>query len=196
MNKRVSPEVQIQWLDSLRRGDERAFAAIYDYFWSRLFSVAYNYTRSRETAQEMVQEVFISLWLHRQELHLQGTLQGYLTGAIRNKVYDYFDKENVRRRYETYVVQQASPESNSTEQQVHFAELSTLVDQQVSNLPETTRRIFRLSRQDGLSNSEISRQTQLSVKSVEYHLTKALKHLRLRLAQLLCLIMTGWPDLW
>lgn len=75
--------------------------------------------------------------------------------------------------------------SDTTNQQMAYEELNALVEKQLTVLPETTRRVFRLSRVDGFPTPEIAQELQLSGKAVEYHLTKALKHLRLRITNLL-----------
>ncbi len=190
MNKHVHPEER-QWLTALRENSEQGFANIYNHYWTKLFSVAYNYTRSREAAQEIVQEVFVSLWLQRGSLSVHTSLYGYLLGAVRNRIYDHIDKQTVRAHYQLQVTRSALPLVNSTEEQISFQELEELLAKQVSTLPDTTQRIFILSRFDGFSNSEIAQQMQLSVKAVEYHLTKALKHLRYRLTELLLLLLVG-----
>jgi RNA polymerase sigma-70 factor (family 1) len=172
-----------QWLDALVLGDEKAFTLIYHAHWKALFSVAYTTTKSREVAQELVQEVFVSLWVNRNNTTIQTNLKAYLCGAVRNKVFDYYDKQKVRERYKNTVVQETSLVINSTEETIAFEEISSLVDQQIKTLPETTRKIFILSRIKGFSIPEIATELSLSVKTVEYHLTKALKHLRLHLTE-------------
>jgi RNA polymerase sigma-70 factor (ECF subfamily) len=159
------------------------FTLIYNEYWQFLFSVAYNTTRSREVAQEIVQEVFVSLWVNRQNATIQSSLKGYLAGAIRNKVFDYFDKLKVRERYKHIALLEQPVVINSTEEAIAFDEISSLVNQQIEKLPETTRKIFILSRFRGCTIPEISKELSLSVKTVEYHLTKALKFLRPRLAE-------------
>jgi RNA polymerase sigma-70 factor (family 1) len=172
-----------QWLDSLVLGDEKAFTLIYHAYWKILFSVAYTTTKSREVAQELVQEVFVSLWVNRNNTTIQTNLKAYLCGAVRYKVFDYYDKQKVRERYKTRVAQEISLVINSTEETIAFDEISSLVDQQIKTLPETTRQIFILSRIKGFSIPEIAKELSLSGKTVEYHLTKALKHLRLHLTE-------------
>jgi len=81
------------WLQALKMGDRNAFTQLYDFYWQRLFSVAYNYTRSRETAQELVQDVFMSIWVKREELVVRTNLESYLYGAIRFRLYDLLDKQ-------------------------------------------------------------------------------------------------------
>lgn len=181
-----SSNEESQWLDALRAGSEVVFEQLYNRYWAKLFSVAYNYTRSRETAQEIVQEVFVGIWQHRSTLKIESSLKAYLLGAVRYKVYDYYDKQAVRERHTQYLVQQ-SHKASFTEEEVYFNELQAMLTQEIEALPETTRRVFVLSRFDDFSVSQIARELHLSGKAVEYHLTKALKHLRFRLTKLLVL---------
>lgn len=172
-----------QWLDALMQGDEKAFTSIYKEYWRVLFSVAYAATRSREASQELVQEVFVSLWIHRNTTTIQSSLKSYLCGAIRNKVFDYYDKLKVRERYKNTVAMETSIVINPTEETIAFDEIRSRVHEEIKSLPETTQRIFILSRLNGFSIPEIASELSLSVKTVEYHLTKALKHLRLHLTE-------------
>lgn len=177
-----------QWVESLRKGDACGFEKIYQHYWSKLFSIAYNYTRSRETSQEIIQEVFVSLWLKRSTLPMPLELTSYLYQAVRHKIYDHFDKKEVRERYAIRLALTEPVTANTTEQEIAYNELHALLDQQIETLPETTRRIFILSRLQGFTIPEIASQLQMPVKTVEYHLTKALKLLRLCLADLLLLV--------
>jgi RNA polymerase sigma-70 factor (family 1) len=178
-----------QWVESLRRGEENGFEKIYNYYWSKLFSVAYNYLRSREMAQEIVQEIFVSLWLRRETLPANLDLKSYLFQAVRHKIYDHFDKQTVREQYAAYFILNEPASANTTEQQLAFNELNAILDQQIEVLPETTRKVFVLSRVKGFSIPEIAQELQLSIKTVEYHLCKALKHLRFQLTELLFLLI-------
>jgi RNA polymerase sigma-70 factor (ECF subfamily) len=177
-----------QWPDALRAGSGVVFEQLYNRYWTKLFSVAYNYTRSRETAQEIVQEVFVGVWQHRTTLKIESSLKAYLLGAVRYKVYDYYDKRAVRERHAQYLEQRAD-KASFTDEQVYFNELQAVLAQEIEALPETTRRVFVLSRFDDFSVPQIARELQMSGKAVEYHLTKALKHLRFRLTKLLMLVL-------
>lgn len=186
--KQVTFAEESQWVESLRQGDAKGFEKIYNHYWAKLFSIAYNYTRSKETAQEILQEVFVSVWLKRTTLPDQLNLKAYLYQAVRHKIYDHYDKQLVREQYAVHKALHEPVMDNTTEQQVAFDELNTLLDQQIEVLPETTRKVFILSRIQGFTIPEISREIQMPVKTVEYHLTKALKFLRYSLADLLILI--------
>jgi RNA polymerase sigma-70 factor (family 1) len=136
-----------------------------------------------------VQEIFVSLWLKRATLPANLDLKSYLFQAVRFKIYDYLDKQSVREQYATYFALHEPASANLTEQQLAFDELNTLLDQQIEVLPETTRKIFIMSRVKGFSIPEIAQELHLSIKTVEYHLSKALKHLRFQLTELLFLLI-------
>jgi RNA polymerase sigma-70 factor (ECF subfamily) len=169
-------------LGALRVGDRGAFTRIYDRFWGKLYAVAYNYTRSREAAQEVVQEVFVGLWLKRERLEIRQSLEKYLYAAVKFQIYDALDKQRSAQRYAEFAAHALPVGEETTAQHVAFAETSELLETQVAAFPETTRRVFVLSRVEGWPVARIAHTLELSPKAVEYHLTKAIKLLRLRLA--------------
>ena len=173
---------EMQYVCALRCGDEKAFTLLYNEYWDVLFGVAYNTTRSKEIAQEIVQDVFASLWANRKDLQIHTSVKSYLCGAVRHGVFNYFDRQKVRDKYKLNVAARTTIAINTTEEQVAFEEINSLVNQEIESLPETTRTIFILSRFRGFSVPEISTELSISGKAVEYHLTKALKYLRPRLA--------------
>lgn len=167
----------------LKNGDPRAFTQLYNIYSKKLFLVAFTATRSKETAKEIVQEVFASLWTNRQTVEIRSSVEAYLVTAARYKVYDHFHKYVIRERYKTSLSAERPVLCNTTEETLAFDELSSLVAQQIEQLPETTRKVFISSRFNGATIPEIAKESSLSIKAVEYHLTKALKHLRLRLSR-------------
>jgi RNA polymerase sigma-70 factor (ECF subfamily) len=175
------PEPERHLLLALQQGEEKAFRMIYNEYALKLFSVAYNSTKSAAVAEEIVQEVFVSLWINRKALVITSSIKGYLLGAIRNKAFDYLDKQIVRNRYKNNVIKTGTTSDNSTEETIEFDDLNVAIKKEIQTLPKTTRHIFILSRFKGFSNSEIAEEYEVSVKAVEYHLTKALKHLRVYL---------------
>lgn len=179
-------------MQAVATDDRAAFTVFYDRHWARLFTVAYNYTRSRETAQEMVQELFVTVWMKRAELQIRDDFERYLFSAIRHKVYDYHDKQATQTRYAEYATYHLPTAEDTTEQQLSFEETTALINEQVDAFPETTRKVFVLSRFEGLSVVQIADALHLSPKAVEYHITKALRQLRLRLTDVLTLLLATW----
>lgn len=168
--------------DAMTEGE---FEEIYDLFWAKLYSLSYNYFRDKTTAQELVQDVFVNLWMKRDNLSHVEDLSAYLFRSMKNRIYDHFDKmasqEKLMRNARSTFVE----EVHSTEETVAYDETLELLNKEIDKLPDTTKTIFRLSRFDRYTNEEIASRMHVSGKAVEYHITLALKRLRLRLDHLI-----------
>ncbi len=172
---------QEQWLADLKAGDEKAFSQLYRHYWPSLYAVTYNHVRERETAEELVQELFTKLWLKRSQLTIHTCLQAYLVKAIRHQIYDHLDKQAVRQRVHQQLVHQDSEAIYTTEETIAFEDLQARLIDAVDQLPQPAQTIFRMSRFDYLSTQDIALKLNLSSKMIEYHLTRALRLLRLQL---------------
>lgn len=166
---------------ALLKNDKRAFEQLYNHLWERLYAVACSLVREHNIAQEIVQDVFVTLWVKRKRLQTVDDIAAFTMRATQNRIYDYFDKKAVQDRYVLRVTRSRERHLNTTLHQVEYNETFHLIDTEINKLPDTTRKIFRLSRFERATNEEIASRLDLSVKSVEYHVTQALKKLRLRL---------------
>jgi len=171
---------------------EVQFAEIYEIFWGKLYTVAYNYVRDKTMAQELVQDVFVNLWVKRAELSCIQDLGAYLFRCMKNRIYDQFDTLASREKLARNARHRFSDEVNNTEETVEYEETLALLNQEIARLPDTTRTIFKLSRFERYTNEEIARQMQVSAKAVEYHITVALKKLRLRFDRLIYILILFW----
>jgi RNA polymerase sigma-70 factor (ECF subfamily) len=164
---------------------EKDFEKVYNSLWSKLYCVAYNYFRDKTTAQEIVQDVFVNLWMKRATVNEITDLESYLFKSVRNKIYDQFDKIASQEKLKQQVALQASEKTDSTKEDIEYADTLELINQEIDLMPTKTKEIFRLSRFDQYTNDEIAGRLHLSGKSVEYHITRALKRLRLRLNEMI-----------
>lgn len=162
----------------LKKGNINAFEEIYNRYWSRLYSAAYKRVHSRDVCQEIVQDLFTSFWLGRKELKIRMSLESYLLTAVRYKVFNYIEKELVRRNYRQSLPGLSLRIDNSTEETIFFNELNKQLEEEIIHLPEKCRRVFELSRKEQKSNKEIALELNISEKTVENHITKALRLLR------------------
>jgi RNA polymerase sigma-70 factor (ECF subfamily) len=181
MDSNCLTESEEALLNNLRQGDEGAFTKIYRTHSMKLFAAAFASLKSEESAKEVVQEIFVSLWVNRKSLAIKQSICGYLMGAVRNKVFNIIDKQGVRERYKQRYLRAADVSDRNTELALEYDELNQAINKEIDALPETTRGIFLLSRFEGLNNGEIAKEFHLSSKAVEYHITKALKTLRVHL---------------
>lgn len=163
----------------LRDGREDAFTEIYNRYWERLVATGYYYTRSKEAAEEIVNDVLMGLWLRRASLSIH-SLPAYLGTAVKFAVFKAMARN--KRRYQVLSGQLSeeaeSAAHNDTEQQLDALFMDEWLRGVVEQLPEKARLVFVYSRDEELSIKEIAGKMDLSPKSVEYHMTKALKTIR------------------
>lgn len=160
----------------IRDGQEAAFTEIYNRYWERLIATGYYYMRSKETAEEIVHDVLMGLWLRRHSLEIQ-SLPAYLGTAVKFSVFKAMARN--KRRKELLSGHPTAQEMHSeTEQHLDARFLEEYLQGIIEQLPEKARLVFVYSREEALSVAAIAQKMDLSSKSVEYHMTKALKAIR------------------
>lgn len=163
---------------SLREGNGHAFTEIYNRYWKTLLGIAYHHCKDKTLAEEIVQEVFISLWNRRKEKSIDN-IEAYLATAVRLSVF----KQYLRQKRRTEIIEQTAATIVSTqeEEKIYTRLLQQQINGIVETLPAQCRLVFRLSRTEGLTIPEIAHQMGIAGKTAEAHLTKALKVLKLKL---------------
>lgn len=167
---------------ALKGGSEQAFESIYDSNWRYVRSIAYRFTRSTDVSDDIVQEVFIALWQRCESLDESRPVRTYIRGILRFKIIDYL-RQLSRARQEDFIRQVRTEcynngATNETEEHISHNDLHALLEGSLKNLPDKSQLIFRLSRFEQFSNDEIALRLNISVKNVEYHISKALDLLR------------------
>lgn len=163
-------------LSHLSQGDVNAFDFLYQKYFSKLYGAVYKRLQNRELTEEIVQELFISLWERRAVLSISTTIEAYLFSSVKYLVIAQYKKNNLFEQYSSSTEKDTKDE-NFTEQAVSFDELNEAYQKALLILPERCREVFLLKR-NGLSQREISEQLDISEKTVENQMTKALKMLR------------------
>lgn len=164
-------------LHRLKESDEAAFAQIYNGYWKPLFYVAATRLKSLTDAEEVVQDVFLDIWNRRQELAIT-CLSSYLAVCVKYRVITLLAKKARNYQQQQTLARQATIQDLSSESSIDFASLRRELEKQTARLPEKCQLVFRLSREGGYSHKEIATQLRISEKTVESHLTKALRQLR------------------
>ena len=167
-------------LAELRKGSIVAFEKIFKKHWEPLYHSAKIKLRSHDEAEEVIQNIFSSLWEKRESLFITN-LTNYLTTALRNRILNMIRDKMPQEKYWNYYRAFIPQQQDTTDQVVAFDDLNDAVELAVRHLPEKSRQVFKLSRLEGRSNAEIANLLQVSEKAIEYHLTKSLKELRLHL---------------
>ena len=166
-----------QLVISLKNGEEAAFGEIYKRYWFKLYGVAFHQTGTREEAEELVHDVFESLWQKRFQTTINH-LSSYLVVSVKHLATNFIKSQITQRKYQEYLIFHEIQQSYSTDDIVHFSDLSKAVEAVMKKLPEKTCEIFKMSRFENQSVKEIAKQLNLSEKGVEYHITQSLKVLK------------------
>jgi RNA polymerase sigma-70 factor (family 1) len=172
----------IETLQLLVNGEDSAFTEIYNRYWRKLIALAYSHTKDKFLAEEIVQEVFLSLWNRKDTVKIE-SLSSYLATAIKFSVFKSVYNTNRRSKIIEKLSFHSSPDL--PEEIVHAKFLQEYLNGIIEELPEKCRIVYLQSRQQGLSIKEIALEMSISEKTVEAHLTKALKVLRVSLKQFL-----------
>ncbi|SHF67406.1 RNA polymerase sigma-70 factor, ECF subfamily [Pedobacter caeni] len=171
----------------LKEGDAAAYTIIYNRYFNELYVHAYSRLRDKEEAQDVVHELFATLWNKRAELIFKSSLPAYLYTAVRNKILDVIAHQQVESRYVSSLQHFLQEGYCVTDHQVRERQLAALIDKGISDLPPKMREIFELSRKQAMSHKEIAEQLNLSEQTVRTQVKNALKILRLKLGMMLFL---------
>lgn len=169
---------EIQLLKKIKEGDIKAFEALFRLFYTPLCLYGTSLTGRREAAEEIVQELFYTLWKGREAITIFSSVKSYLYGAVRNRSYLYLEHEEVKNRYRDHLLAQKQREGSTPQEQMELQELQFIITKTLDRLPERRQRIFRMHRFEGMKYAEIAVALSLSVKTVEAEMTKALQLLR------------------
>lgn len=164
-------------MQAIASGDIRAFEQIFLQYQPKLIYFLKGFLQDEEMSRDMAQDIFLSLWENRARLAEVKSFSAYLFRIARYNVYNHFDRLLVQEKYTVEQILQIN-EPESIEDNLFLKELQAFIDHTVDLMPPQRQRIFRMSRQEGLSNDDIARQLDISKRTVENHLTAALADLR------------------
>jgi RNA polymerase sigma-70 factor (ECF subfamily) len=167
-----------QLLDRVRRDDRAAFTELYNRYWDKTFAVALHRLGDEHEAEEVVQEVFLSIWQRRADIELTHAVATYLSVAVKYKVINHLAKQHRRQQHIDELSINAPGTEDTTANWLAEKELRKLLDQSINQLPEKCRIVFLLSRDENKTYAEIAAELNISPKTVEAHMSKALGTLR------------------
>ena len=179
------PELILQ----LQRRDEAAFEQVFKSRYKSLHAYASSMLKDEMAAEEIVQNVFYRLWERHDKLSITGSLAAYLYRSVHNESLNFLKHQKVRAEHQLFVSHRGDGGTGPASGRVQMKELETRLQSALNELPEQCRTVFQLSRFEELRYREIAEKLEISVKTVENHMGKALKMLREKLAEFLILIL-------
>lgn len=170
---------------------EQAFEQLFKTYFKSLHSYAFTILNSEAVAEEMVQQVFYKLWERKEQLDVHTSVKAYLYRSVHNESLNYLKHLSIKSKHQTHAMQQQQNNyEHSAGEKLAGRELEQQIRQALNDLPEQCRTIFQLSRYEELKYREIADQLGLSIKTVEAQMGKALRVLRLKLADFLAIALT------
>lgn len=165
-------------IQALKQNNSKAFTEIYNRYWDKTFTVAANKLGDIFQAQELVQELFLDIWKRRESLSVLDHLDRYLATALKYKIINLRRKRIIEQKYILHSKTHDAGAYYSLEQQLQFEELKSRLEKLVTSLPKKCKLVYKLSREEGLAQKDIAARLGIAEKTVEAHLTRALKVLK------------------
>lgn len=165
-------------IEGLISGRESAYRQLFEQYYQRLVVFAHKYLEDLDSARDVVQDLFVDLYESRLGMSIQTSLKSYLYSAVRNRCLNKVKHEQVKQKHRNLSGREANVLDPGLEELMDAVELEAKVHEIVSSLPERCRQIYIMSRVDGKRNKEIAEELNLSIRTVETQISKALKSLK------------------
>lgn len=164
-------------LKQLGEGEHAAFDALFMFYQPKVKVFFKGFIKNDDEASDMVQDIFYKVWVNRESISKVISFKSYLFRIARNMIYDHFEHSLVKESYEKKQLNRPLY-TDLVEDEYYAKELELLIDISIEQMPEQRKRIFKMSRKEGLSNEDIANQLQINKRTVENHITQALADLR------------------
>lgn len=187
MNSRHTGNIDEETLLRLKNGDKRTFEALYWKYSGKLHNFVLSLLYDKSLAEDITQTCFLKIWEHRGNIDIKKSFSAYLFTIARNLVYDETERSLRADEYATRLQDFLETGSDHTEKEIDAIFMESEIDKYIDQLPAERRRIFLLSRKDGLTNKEIAARLSISEKTVETQIYRSIKYLKEKLGFLLVL---------
>lgn len=173
----------------IQKGDEKAFTIAYELYNKLIYVLSYRYLMDEERAKDVVQYVFVKLWVYRAELNIGISLKNFLFTMAKNYILNLIRNENTALEKQYEIAQQVLGYEDDLVEKLERREQMSLFYQALAKLPEQKKRICVMKIREEMSNKEIAERLNVSINTVKTHYAEALKLLRRELLKLLMIII-------
>jgi len=177
LNKKKS-HIESELVAGLRKGDHSCFQQLFDHYSGPLFKFALSYLKSGDTAEDVVQEVFLKIWNNRKDVRTDTSFRSYLFTIALNSVYKHFNKLTKLNELKHDLLIDFSNHQAEFDERADYQDLVDKLNELISRMPEKRRQVFIKKKFEGKSLKEIAEELDITPKTVEYHITEAMKFLK------------------
>ena len=168
-------------LIKLSKDQESSLEELFNYYYPRLYDFSRSFLKIEEGIDDILQEVFIRIWQNRKKIKDPATFNSYIFTITRNLLLNELRSRLNQKSFKDEIRQLSTAQEYVSIDQTQFKDLKNRVDDIIGELPERQKEIFVLSRTEGLSHKEIAEKLQITTKTVEYHISLAIKFLKTNL---------------
>ena len=176
-------------IPKIAQGNKSAFETLFKSHYANLCGYAVKYVWEPDEAEEIVQDLFFNLWNKRSSLYISSSIESYLFRAVRNACLNYLKHRKVRENYAVAAQENHNPGLRLNDNPIETLELQKRIDEAIDALPPERKKVFMLSRHEGLKYKEIADALGISVKTVEAQMGKALKFLKEELKEFMIILI-------
>ena len=169
----TNPAAEKELLFRLKKDDEHAFKQLYQLYSGRIYGNLLKLLKKEEIAQELLQDVFLKIWMKRETIDPELSFRSYLFRIAENMVTDFFRKAAVDRKLRAHLISRATEEGLSADSMIHYKESDSMLNQAIRQLPPQRRQVFILCKIEGKSYKEVSRELGISTSTISDHIVKA-----------------------
>lgn len=162
----------------IKAGEKTAFQELFERYAPRIYQFSLSYLKNKADAEELVQDVFLKIWEKREMLDLSKNIKSFIFKVAVNTIYDFIRHKNIENAFNDFARANFETGSDNTWHTVIFDEMTANLNELVAKLPDQQQKIFQLSREEGLTSEEIAAKLNLSKRTVENHLYRALSFLK------------------
>jgi RNA polymerase sigma-70 factor (family 1) len=182
MPDKILPSEDALLLSGLKRGEERFYRLLFDKYYQPLVVFANRMLLDIDLSRSTVQDVFVMLLDKREEIVIHTSLNAHLYQTVRNRCLNHIKRDKMKNEHHQLILDKGDTFEHPSSS-MELNELEALINSTIEVLPEQCRRIFKMSRQEGLTNQEIAETLAISKRTVETQISKALKRLREELSK-------------
>lgn len=169
-------------IDDIRKGRVQAFEVFFDLFYLRVKHFAFGMIKNEDNAMEIAQNVFMKIWMNREKLSAELSLSSYVFTIARNEIHDYFKSQYYFLDYQESLRDADNNQGYEIDSEYNINEIKEIVSNTVNKMPDQRKLIFKMSREEFLSNDEIANRLGISKRTVEKHISLALATIKKNLS--------------
>jgi RNA polymerase sigma-70 factor (ECF subfamily) len=161
------------------KDDKQAFQLLYNKYWEKLYSIALLKVLDEDEASDIVQDLFVTIWIKRKELNINNNVDLYLFRSLKNRITNFYKRKYLtEEKINEFSINNPDKTNSDAESICSYKEVELIINKELENMPEKMKQVFLLSRDEQLSSKKISEMLSISDQTVRNQISKAIKRIK------------------